>query len=112
MVARAINNDTTRRFVDVIDYLVDGVEAGDNELNIPLLREKLEKGIPLRTKECACEWAGPEEDAGLGILGQSGNTLMRMSSSTIWRKGSKSTGLSTRRTSPLRRKTSATSASS
>ena len=75
MVARAINNDTTRRFVDVIDYLVDGVEAGDNELNIPLLREKLEKGIPLRTKECACEWAGPEEDAGLGILRAIGEYL-------------------------------------
>ena len=75
MVARAINNDTTRRFVDVIDYLVDGVEAGDNELNIPLLREKLEKGIALRTKECACEWAGPEEDAGLGILKAIGEYL-------------------------------------
>ena len=75
MVARAINNDTTRRFVDVIDYLVDGVEAGDNELNIPLLREKLEKGIPLRTKECACEWAGPEEDAGIGILKAIGEYL-------------------------------------
>ena len=75
MVARAINNDTTRRFVDVIDYLVDGVEAGDNELNIPLLREKLKKGIALRTKECACEWAGPEEDAGLGILRAIGEYL-------------------------------------
>ena len=75
MVARAINNDTTRRFVDVIDYLVDGVEAGDNELNIPLLREKLEKGIALRTKECACEWAGPEEDAGIGILKAIGEYL-------------------------------------
>lgn len=68
-------NDTTRRFVDVIGYLVDGVEAGDNELNIPLLREKLSKGIPLRTKECACEWAGPEEDAGLGILRAIGEYL-------------------------------------
>ena len=68
-------NDSTRRFVDVIGYLVDGVEAGDNELNIPLLRGKLEKGIPLRTKECACEWAGPEEDAGLGILKAIGEYL-------------------------------------
>ena len=72
-------NDSTRRFVDVIGYLVDGVEAGDRvlgtELNIPLLKEKLSKGIPLRTKECACEWAGPEEDAGLGILRAIGEYL-------------------------------------
>jgi hypothetical protein len=67
-------NDTTRRFTDVIGYLVDGVVSGKavengDELELHHLKWRLKRGIALRTADCACEYEpNPEEDGAIGIL--------------------------------------------
>lgn len=67
-------NDTTKRFADVIGYLVDGVVSGKavengDELELHHLKWRLKRGIALRTADCACEYEpNPEEDGAIGIL--------------------------------------------
>ena len=65
-------NEATRRFIDLISYLVDGIEDGDDrreEPNLYILKKHLESGIARRTADCACDYEpNPEEDGAIGIL--------------------------------------------
>ena len=65
-------NEATRRFVNLISYLVDGIEDGDDrreELDLHHLKWRLKRGIVLRTADIACGYEpNPEEDGAIGIL--------------------------------------------